>query len=154
MAQKYAKQFLMAKLDEITDEGGEGIVVRHPDMPYLCERTNWVLKMKKYLDAEGIVIGYTAGREGKLRGLMGNLILRLENGRDLEISGFTDAERQLKIEDLKDANWAWDNPGVQCPDDISAVQFPLGTKVTFRYRDLTNDDIPVEAHYHRIREEE
>ena len=156
-AQLYALNFLKDKLEKITDAGGEGIIIRHPDMPYICERTKWVLKMKKYLDAEGIVVGYTTGREGKLQGLMGNLILRLENGRDLEISGFTDTERRLINNDgsLEPAfQWAYDHPDVRCPNPISCVQFPIGTKVNFRYRDLTDDGIPVEAHYHRIREEE
>lgn len=161
----YATQFLEEKLEEITNAGGEGIIIRHPDAPYICERTHWVHKMKKYEDAEGIVIGYTSGRKGKddkLLGLMGNVILTLENGKQMELSGFTHQERELAVKGGQPEcdhgynayNWACENPGKLCPSWITSVLFPRGSQITFRYRGVTNDDIPNEAHYFRKREPE
>lgn len=159
MAQKYAKNFLKNELDMITDDGGEGIVVRHPDFPYQCERSYRVLKMKKYKDMEGTVIGYSSGRigiEGRLLGLMGNVKLRLDNGVEFEISGFRQAERELigEQDSLTAHWWAHRNPDTVCPDWVSSALFPRGSEITFRYRDLTKDGVPVEAHYHRLREPE
>jgi hypothetical protein len=114
--------------------------------------------MKKYLDDEGIVIGYTSGREGKegrLLGLMGNVILRLKNGKTLEISGFRAAEREMVIMDGGSASaWLRAHPDTVVPDRITSILFPRGTEINFRFRDLTNDGIPIEAHYNRVREAE
>lgn len=133
---------------DITSIGGEGVMLRHPNAYYQTERTHNLLKIKKYLDAEGTVIGYITGREtdkgSKLLGLMGALVLELDNGERLELSGFTDEERLLT-----DSAWAIDSPGMIVPSHISAIQFERGSRVTFKYRDLSNDGIPQEASYFR-----
>ena len=161
----HATRFIEEKLEEITSRGGEGIIIRHPDAPYICEKTHWLHKMKRYEDAEGTVVGYTSGREGKdglLLGLMGNVILELENGKRMELSGFTFQERELveqggqEIEDhgFSATGWATRNPGKECPHWITSILFPRGSRITFRYRGLSNDDIPNEAHYFRVRNDE
>lgn len=146
----HATRFIEAKLEEITNSGGEGMIIRHPDAPYICEKTHWIRKMKKYDDMEGTVTGYTSGREGKddkLLGMMGNIILELENGKRMELSGFTHQERELQPDE--GCIWACENPGKVCPSWITSSLFPRGSQITFRYRGLTNDDIPQEAHYFR-----
>ena len=157
--QKHAWQHIQEELERITNKGGEGIVLRHPDFPYICKKNDYILKIKKYDDAEGLVIGYTSGREGKegrLLGLMGNVIMRLDNGDILEISGFKENERSLSSPDgWPDASsWCADHPGKPCPSWVKSVLFPLGTQITFRHRGFTHDGIPNEAHYHRVREPE
>ena len=143
-----AHELVSEMTKDITLIGGEGMVLRHPNAFYRCERTHNLLKVKKYKDAEGTVMGYITGREtdkgSKLRGLMGALILELDNGKRLELSGFTEDERLLT-----DGAWAYDNPGVEVPMHISALAFPRGMRVNFKYRDLSNDDIPQEASYFR-----
>lgn len=159
----HATQFIEEKLEEITNRGGEGMIIRHPDAPYICEKTHWLHKMKKYEDAEGMVVGYTSGREGKdgmLLGKMGNVILTLDsNGKQMELSGFNHQERELaNIDnvslDFTAPSWCVHNPGKLVPSWITSVHFPRGTKITFRYRGLSNDDIPNEAHYFRKRIDE
>ena len=153
--QKHAWQHVQQELAKITDRGGEGIVLRHPDFPYICKKNDNILKIKKYDDAEGEVAGYTAGREGKegrLLGLMGNVILRLDNGDRLEISGFKEHERSFNTQDA--GTWCCDHPGEEVPDWVTSVLFPRGTRITFRHRGFTHDGIPNEAHYHRVREQE
>lgn len=158
--QEHAWEHIQRVLEVITNRGGEGIVIRHPDFPYICKKNDNVLKIKKYDDAEGEVRGYTTGKEGKegrLLGMMGNVILRLDNGDRLEISGFKEHERTLVTirDDLKIAkDWATNHPGEEVPSDIYSVQFPRGSRITFRHRGFTKDGIPNEAHYHRIREPE
>jgi DNA ligase-1 len=139
-------------MDEALDEGYEGLVIRNPQEMYHCYRSHDMLKYKPYEDAEGIVVGYTSGREtdkgSRLLGMMGALIVDYgdQNGNLLELSGFEDAERELS-----DTNFAVLHPGKLLPEDVEAVKFPRGTVVTFKYRGLSNDGVPQEARYWRKR---
>jgi len=147
-----AEQMVESEGNRITSEGGEGLIVRAPHAFYECYRTHALLKVKKRDDAEGTVIGYITGRAtdkgSKLLGMMGALILRLDNGKRMELSGFTDEERTLN-----NPTWAKEHPETECPSDVSALAFPRGTKVTFKYRGKTKDGIPQEAAYWRRRDE-
>ncbi len=159
-------EFIEDKVARITDEGGEGMVLRHPNSLWIPERSHDMLKVKKLSDMEGRVIGYTTGRRtdkgSKLLGMMGALILQIETKKGkrvrLEISGFTEAERNIGVREGFDENkiedvvgWACDHPGEELPDFFEACEFPRGTKVTFRYRGLSKDGIPQEARYWRKR---
>lgn len=143
-----AHGLLEEELNRITDLGGEGLMVRNPASQWVPERSHQLLKIKKLHDAEATVTGYTTGRQtdkgSKLLGLMGALIVRLANGKTLELSGFTDEERRLS-----DPEWAAAHPGEVCPDHVEAVHFPRGSAITFRYRDVTRDGIPQEARFWR-----
>lgn len=143
-----AESLCIRALETISSEGGEGLVVRSNAARYVCERSHQVQKIKKLDDDEGIVVGCITGREtdlgSKLLGKMGALILNYK-GKRLELSGFTDDERELS-----DPEWAIQHPGEECPDYIEAINFPRGTTVTFKYRGLSNDGIPQEARYWRI----
>jgi DNA ligase-1 len=149
-----AMEVMNRRLDEITDAGGEGLMLRKPGSLWLPERTHNLLKVKKLHDAEGTVIGYTAGRKtelgSKLLGLMGAMILKLNNGRRLELSGFTDDERQM-VTDIGDSasSILEQIPGLEVPGQVNNPKFPRGSSVTFRYRELSDDGIPKEARYLR-----
>lgn len=138
-------------LQDITARGGEGVMLRDPESVWVPERINTILKVKKLDDAEGTVTGYTSGREtdkgSKLLGLMGNCILRLENGQTLELSGFTEEERDFKNRDME--VYATQHPGKEVPDWFEHPLFPKGSKVTFQYRGLTKDKVPCEARFWR-----
>lgn len=156
-----AEKVLDDVLVSVLGREGEGVIIINPDTSWIPERTHDLLKIKDVNDMEGIVTGYTSGREtdlgSKLLGKMGALILEIEGGKRLELSGFTDDERVLvdlkKEQKLCDQaeKFATQYPGVELPDWIEARHFPRGTKVTFKYRDLTNDGIPQEARYFRKR---
>lgn len=139
------------ELDQICNVGGEGLIIRHPICLWTPNRTGMLLKIKKLDDMEGTVVGYTAG-QGKLLGLFGALILKLDNGKTLELSGFTDAERTIDTDEGSD--WCKKNPGEKCPEWITTKYFPIGSRVTFRYRGFTDDGIPQEARYWRFSKEE
>lgn len=149
-------------LGDIVDTGGEGLIVRRPGSIWVPWRTHDCLKIKPLNDDEGIVTGYTTGRKtdkgSKLLGMMGALILDY-NGQRLELSGFTDAERELGLDPFQRdyypseahaSEWAAKHPGEECPDWITNPSFPRGTKVTFKFRGKTKDGIPQEARYWRI----
>ena len=164
---KLAKMQIDSALDRISALGGEGVIVRNPDGKYHCERTHTMVKIKKYEDAEAIVVGYVTGREtekgSKLLGLMGAMKVQWQ-GKIFEISGFSDEERRLVISNgpsgtyeiprnIADAtDWAEQHPETECPVWISSLYFPRGSVVTFKYRGLTNDGIPNEASYWRKEE--
>ena len=145
-------------LQNVTNDGGEGLILRKPISLWEPKRSYNLLKVKKFQDDEATVTGYTTGREtdrgSKLLGLMGALITNY-NGKRLELSGFTDEERELKGDYQVDQtlfaakDWAKANPDKEVPDWIINPLFPRGSQVTFRYRELTNDSIPKEARYWR-----
>lgn len=114
---------------EVTSKGGEGIIVRRPASVWQPIRTWDMLKIKPEHDAEGIVVGWTEGK-GKLLGLMGALTVKSNDGKTFNLSGFTDEERRLL--------------GTGEP-----AYFALGSVVTYKYRELTDDGKPKEARYFR-----
>ncbi len=135
-------------LADILANDGEGVYLRCPSSQWITERTHKALKIKPLKDDEATVTGYVTGKEtdkgSKLLGMMGALVLNYK-GQRFELSGFTDAERTLG----EGAAWAAEHPGEEVPDWIEATHFPRGSSVTFRYRDLTRDGLPTEAHYWR-----
>lgn len=158
----FAIQQIEHKLKQITNMGGEGLILRNPNAIYVCERVHHVLKVKKLQDAEATVIGYVTGRKtdkgSRLLGLMGAMIVDY-NGKRLELSGFTDQERVLTTTagygGARYADeWARDNPEEECPMHVYASMFPRGSRITFRYRGLSRDGIPQEARYWRRKEVE
>ena len=117
---------LQQRLHAVLQTGGEGLMLHRADAPYLTGRSDALLKLKPWLDAEATVIGYRPGR-GKYAGMMGGLLVETPNGRHFVLgTGFNDALRR------------------QPP--------PLGTQVTYRYRELTSKGLPRFASFWRIRE--
>lgn len=143
--------FELMKIEEV---GGEGLIIRNPNWAYVCERTHHMLKVKTLDDAEGTVLGCITGRAtdkgSKLLGMMGALILKLDDGNRLELSGFTDQERELISKTDESAkDWAVFNPEKEVPEWIECKHFPRGMRVSFKYRGVNNSGIPNEARYWR-----
>jgi DNA ligase-1 len=113
--------------DEIQSKGGEGVIVKDPQMPYHTGRTTHVLKVKKFWDMEGLVIGLNKGK-GKYENMMGSITLKLENDIVFKLgTGFTDLNRK--------------NPPA------------LGKIVTFKYYGFTKNGIPRFASFLRVRQD-
>ena len=107
--------------------GGEGLMLRVADAPYVSGRSDALLKMKPHLDAEAVVVGHRVGT-GKYRGLVGALEVESLEGRRFFIgSGLGDAARR------------------QPP--------ALGTTITYRYRELTSSGLPRFATYLRLHDD-
>ncbi len=107
-----------------------------------------MLKVKPFLDTEGTVVGYVWGR-GKYFGLMGAIILEY-NGKRLELSGFTDNEREMWM--LSGGNRdEKHNEGGEVSEMYTNSKFPRGSRITFTYRELSADGIPKEARFLRAR---
>lgn len=106
--------------EDMLDEGFEGLILRSPDAPYKMGRSTvregYLLKLKRFMDAEATVIGFEermhngneatvselgrtkrsshrAGKSG--RGDLGALVCRTAEGVEFNIgTGFTDSERE------------------------------------------------------------
>jgi DNA ligase-1 len=131
------------RMAKVLGLGGEGLIIRNPAAVYEIKRTANLLKFKSCEDAEGVLVGYTAG-SGKYEGMIGALVLDF-NGKRLELSGMTDDERQF----------IGTPHGLQPGKDVSigfkAKHFNLGDTITFQYRELSDAGVPKEAAYLRVR---
>lgn len=121
------RRSLKKRLDEVVRAGGEGLMLHLADAPYETGRSDVLLKVKPWQDAEAVVIGHQPGK-GRFAGMLGALKVRAPDGKEFLLgTGFSVAQRR-------------DPP-------------PLGTTVTYRYRDLTSNGLPRFASFLRIRNE-
>lgn len=119
---------LMLQLDKVMARGGEGLMLHHGDSVYHAGRSDAVLKVKSYQDAEARVTGHVGGK-GKFAGMLGALQVETADGRRFRLgTGFSDAERR-------------DPP-------------PIGSTVTFKYYGLTATGLPRFASFLRVRRDE
>jgi DNA ligase-1 len=117
---------LQKKLRDIVRSGGEGLMLHRDDAIYETGRSSALLKVTPWLDAEATVVAHLPGK-GKYVGMLGALRMELPDGRRFALgSGLTDALRR--------------NPP------------PVGTQVTYRYRELTKNGMPRFPRYLRVRD--
>ncbi|CAM3753782.1 DNA ligase [Roseateles saccharophilus] len=118
---------LLALLKQVVDAGGEGLMLRRADAPLAAGRSDLLLKLKPLADAEAVVVGHMPGK-GRLAGQLGALVLQTPEGLRFKLgTGFTDAQRR--------------NPP------------PMGSTVTYRYRELTPGGKPRFASFVRVADE-
>lgn len=118
---------LKRRLDVVLHAGGEGLMLHRADAPYLTGRSNALLKLKPWQDAEAVVVGHVPGK-GKYQGMTGSLQMEMPDGKRFQIgSGLSDALRR------------------QPP--------PIGTRITYRYQHLTKNGLPRFPRYLRVRED-
>jgi DNA ligase-1 len=117
---------LRAKLKQVVDAGGEGLMLHRADAPLASGRSDLLLKLKPLADAEAVVVGHEPGK-GRFKGQLGALELQTPEGVRFKLgTGFSDAQRR-------------DPP-------------PIGTTVTYRYRDMTPTGKPRFASFLRVAE--
>jgi DNA ligase-1 len=117
---------LRKKLGEIVRAGGEGLMLHRADAAYETGRSATLLKLTPWLDAEATVVGHLPGK-GKHAGKVGALRMEMPDGRRFSLgSGLSDALRR------------------EPP--------PVGTLVTYRYRELTPGGMPRFPRYLRVRD--
>lgn len=88
------------KLSELRDKNDwEGLMVRNGNHPYEYKRTMSLLKLKRMMDDEFEIIGFTKGT-GKFEGTLGSITIKLPTGESVEVgSGFSNDDR----------NYIWQN---------------------------------------------
>ena len=111
---------LTLKLAATIRAGGEGLMLHRGSSLYAAMRSDDLLKLKPYDDAEAQVIGYLPGK-GKYTGMVGSLRVRTTAGVEFNIgSGLTDEQRR------------------HAP--------PIGSWITYGYHGVTARGIPRFAH--------
>ncbi|MFU2486304.1 DNA ligase [Thauera sp. WH-1] len=102
---------LQRLLDDTVAGGGEGLMLHRADAHWQPGRSDALLKLTPWADAEARVVGYIPGK-GRLQGKVGALLVEADDGRRFRLgSGLSDATR--------------------------AKPPALGALVTYRYRELT-----------------
>lgn len=116
---------LQAELTRVVAIGGEGLVLHRADASWQPGRSQALFKLKPEPDAEALVLGYRMG-QGRLQGQVGSLWVETPAGVRFAIgSGLSDAQRRSPP--------------------------PVGSWVTYRYRELTPSGIPRFATFVRVR---
>lgn len=136
-------EHLRAELARVETLGAEGLMLRQPGSFYESGRSNTLLKVKTFYDSEAVVIDYEKGK-GRHKGRLGALIC-MSNGAVFKVgdgttsfalskgtvfkvgTGFTDAQRN--------------NPP------------PIGSTITFRFQELTDDGKPRFSSFIRMYQE-
>ncbi len=117
---------LQRRLQEVTDQGGEGLMLHRADASYLTGRSPVLQKLKAVHDADAVVLGAVPGR-GRHAGRMGALRMQTPDGRQFLLgTGFSDAQRD-------------------------APPAP-GTVLTYTHRGTTEGGLPRFASFLRVRE--
>lgn len=107
---------LRQSLQGVLDQGGEGLMMRQPGSLYESGRSNTLLKVKRFFDAEAVVTGYEPGK-GRHKGRVGALMAVTATGVPFKIgTGLSDREREKPP--------------------------AIGSRVTYRYQELTKDSVP------------
>jgi DNA ligase-1 len=120
------RKALQARLKDVVDLGGEGLVLHRADADCFTGRSSALLKLKPLHDAEAVVVAHLPGR-GKHAGRLGALRVRTAEGLEFQIgTGFSDAQREH-------------------PPRIGAV-------VTYTHRGVTTGEVPRFASFLRVRE--
>ena len=120
------RRALESNLDQIVRAGGEGLMLHRADAAYAAGRSDVLLKLKRWNDAEAMVVGHRPGK-GRFQGMLGALRVRMADGVEFLLgTGLSDALRRS-------------------PPAIGSI-------VTFRYRELTGNGRPRFASFHRLQE--
>lgn len=121
------EQALMDDLEQVVARGGEGLMLHRGTSRYRAARSDDLLKLKTYEDAEAVVIAHLPGK-GKYQGMMGALLVEMPDQRRFKIgTGFSDAQRA-------------DPP-------------PIGSTITYKYFGKTSTQLPRFASFLRVRDE-
>ena len=106
-----------AFLDEVVSKGGEGIVVRDPNASYISGRSDKILKLKKWNDSECQIVAINNGK-GKYEGAMGSV-------------DCVDIFSKIKFK-----------IGSGFSDEIRKNSPKIGTIITYKFQNLTNNNKP------------
>jgi DNA ligase-1 len=123
-----SEEDLLKWLHKVIDQGGEGLMLHRETALYASGRSQDLLKLKLFTDAEATVIGYRPGK-GQLAGQTGSLIVRTDQGVIFSIGGGLNHEERRRPP-------------------------PVKSRITFRHQGLTKNGIPRFPVFLRIRDEE
>jgi DNA ligase-1 len=103
---------------KISNQGGEGVMLREPGSRYERKRSHTLLKVKDFDDTEAKIVGYTEGT-GKHKGVLGAYEVVLVKGKKIKFkvgTGISDAERRKPLK--------------------------IGTIITIKHQGVSKDGVP------------
>ena len=116
---------LAATLARVVASGGEGLMLHRADARWQAGRSDALLKLTPFLDAEARIVAHLPGK-GRHMGVVGALELESADGRRFRVgTGLTDAQRR-------------EPPAI-------------GSLITYRYRELTAKGMPRFPVFLRVR---
>jgi DNA ligase-1 len=118
---------LMRRLQSVIDDGGEGLMLHRATALYKNGRSDDLLKLKQFSDAEATVIGHRPGK-GKFAGMTGSLKLRNDDGIVFYVGSGLSLDQRA------------DPP-------------PISSRITYRYQGFTKNGVPRFAVFLRVRNE-
>ena len=143
---------------KFTQQGYEGVVLRHPDVPYYEGRSNHLLKYKFFKEADLWIVGVIDG-EGRLAGTLGSLVVEgTVDGlrvRSCVGTGLTDEDRKILSQDAHligkvltvKYQAITDKPD---KEGFYSLRFPvvIGIKEDREYPQKTTPVIPAKTNFH------
>ena len=128
---------------DIIDNGGEGIMIKHPLSTYENGRSNYMLKYKPAFDREAVIIDYKMGDpDSKYKGMLGSFICRPLKNHDTYMSVDEDDDHIFTLSGMDDKirkNYL--------------KSHPKGTIITFECSGFTDKGVPRFGRYLRIRDD-
>jgi len=127
--------------NEIINNGGEGIMMKHPLSKYDNGRSNYMLKYKPSFDREAIIIDYKLG-SGKYKGLLGSFICKPLINHDTYMSVDNSDDHIFTLSGMDDK--------IRHSFRESHCE---GTIITYECSGFTDKGVPRFGRYQRIRDD-
>jgi len=144
----YADQTKVTSLEQmksyyeaVIEGGGEGIMMKHPQMLYEGGRSSYLLKYKPVYDREALIVDYKEGK-GKYKGLLGAFICKPLINHDTYSTVDDDPEHVFTLSGMD--------------DEIRShylESHPVNTIITFECSGYTNKGVPRFGRYLRVRDD-
>lgn len=109
------------EFDAVIARGGEGVMLNHKHGKYQDGKSDSILKYKKSMDEEAVIVGYKIGSTGQIGSFVAFPIEngQIIKGREFSIAGLT---RDMKLNYQR--------------------LFPIGTQISYRCFELSKDGKP------------
>ena len=139
---------------ESITSGGEGVMLRPANSIYEYKRSKLLLKWKPTLDAEAIVIGFKEGT-GKFKGKLGTFYVMLINDK----TKIPEKDKLFNLsgrltEDFR-GKYKFDNGKIiDMPPKDNGTYPVMNDIVTFTFMEYTDDGIPRQPIFQRLRKED
>jgi len=152
-----SKEHLMEELQKVTDDKGEGLMLREPGSLYIGKRSKTLLKVKKFLDDDAEVIGHEKGK-GRNAGVCGALKCKMiGSGKEFKVgTGLSDKVRKNvsilskclhRLSTIANSYMIFSHQRLELPSYIGMYaggcdSVRWSANIPIRYFELTRDGVP------------
>lgn len=134
---------LRAELHRVESLKGEGLMLRKPDSLYIPGKNSTLLKVKNFFDSEAVIVGHTPGK-GQHKGKVGAFECEQWFEDVKRVGGKTvTIPKGIKFK-----------VGTGLTHEMRANPPAIGTVITYRFIELTDDSIPRHGAFVAVRDYE